>query len=354
MAINFTWTEFKDDVVALIRPELEIAFNEADLEPRAEWGILEALGFVTKETRLPQHVVTRIGSVLGLPKIAENGDRPRQKYGTWDEKWYKVNVYGWSYAISKLAMKIIKDSWLDTSLLHPTVAEELSNLANNVKRLGMQAKITMVDEATKLFTKWFSITSDYGPWSPSPDWLALFSNSHVSWDNLVTWAISSANAQAKLLEAINLLRNIKNDKGWVYKLPSMFTLICNPNNEYVWRTALNNWSGFASKVDDVTLANWVTVNAFTSYDWFKIALLPLESLLQPDSDWNAISTWTESFLIDADRLRKTQALRLIKLYDVEVDDYIDQRTKEYIVDCDLAFTVEHFGAEVGIVWFTWA
>jgi hypothetical protein len=36
MAINFTGTEFKDDVVALLRPELEIAFNEADLDPRVE------------------------------------------------------------------------------------------------------------------------------------------------------------------------------------------------------------------------------------------------------------------------------------------------------------------------------
>lgn len=354
MAIVFTWTEFKDDVIELIRPELEIAFDEADLDPRVEGSVLEALGFVTVETRLPQHIVTRIGAISALPKIDENGERPRQGYSTWDEKWYKVTQFGWSYWISKLAMKIIKDSGLDTSLLHPTVATELSNLADNVKRLWMQAKITMVDEATKLLTSGFSITSDYGPGSASPDGYALFSNSHASWDNLVTAVISSSNAQAKLLEGINLLRNVKNDKWGIYKLPRMFTLVTWPSSEYVWRKALNNWEYYSSRQDDVALSNGVTVNVFTSIDWFKVALLVLESIGQPDSDWNAIWTWTESFLMDTERLRTSKALRLIKLYDVEVDDYIDQRTKEYVVDCDLAFTVEHFGAEIGIVWFTWA
>ena len=350
MSIVFTGTEFKDDVVKLIRPELEIAFNEADLDPRIDWGILEALWFVTVETRLPQHIVTRIGSVLALPELGENGERVRQGYKTGDEKWYKVKVYGGAYWISKFAMKIIKDSWLDTSLLHPTVASELQDLAGNIKRLWLQAKIAMVDEATKVLTKWFAINSDYGAGSPSPDGYSLFSASHTSWSNLVTWAITSANAQTKLLAGINLLRNVKNDVGWVYRLPSMYTLVCSPNNEYIWRVALNDWN-FASKLDDVALSNWVTVNVFSTVDWFKVALMPLESILQPDANGVNIGTWNESFLLDANRLQMIKALRLIKLYDVEVDDYIDQRTKEYVVDCDLAFTVDHFGAEVGIVGF---
>lgn len=354
MAIQFTWTETRDEVVQLIRPELEIAFNEADLDPRVEGSVLEALGFVTVETRLPQHIVTRIGSVSALPKINENGDRPRQKYSTGDEKGYRVEQYGWSYGISKLAMKVIKDSGLDTGLLHPTVAMELQDLASQIKRLGIQAKITMVDEATKLFTKGFSVSSDYGAGSASPDGEALFSAWHASGSNLVTGAITDANAQTKLLEGIDKLRNVKNDKGGVYRLPKMFTLVCSPENEYIWRKALNNGEYYSSKQDDVALANGVTVNVFTSVDGFKVALLVLESILQPDVDGVAIGTGTESFLLDADRLKMAKALRLIKLYDVEVDDYVDQRTKEYVVDCDFAFTVDHFGAEIGVVWFTWA
>lgn len=354
MAIVFTWTETNDSVVQLIRPELEIAFSEADLDPRAEGWILEALGFVTVETRLPQHIVTRIGAVSALPKINENGDRPRQSYSTWAEKGYKVNLYGWSYSISKLAMKVIKDSWLDTSLLHPTVATELSDLASQVKRLGIQAKITMVDEATKLLANWFVKTEAYWPGSPTPGGYELFSASHASGSNIVTGVISSATAQAKLTEWINLLRNIKNDKWGIYRLPSMFTLVCNKDNFLTWSKALNNWDYFSSKQDDVALSNGITANVFTSIDWFKVALLPLESFLQPDANGVIIGTSTQSFLLDAERLRMAKALRLIKLYDVEVDDYIDQRTKEYVVDCDFAFTVDHFGAEIGIVWFTGA
>jgi len=129
----------------------------------------------------------------------------------------------------------------------------------------------------------------------------------------------------------------------------MFTLVCNPNNEYIWRKALNDASFFASRQDDVSVSNGVTVNVFTSTDGFKVALLVLESILQPDADGVAIGTGTESFLLDANRLSMSKALRLIKLYDIEVNDYIDQRTKEYVVDCDFAFTADHFGAEIGIV-----
>jgi hypothetical protein len=96
------------------------------------------------------------------------------------------------------------------------------------------------------------------------------------------------------------------------------------------------------------------MNVFVSVDWFKVALLPLESIGQPDRDWVAIGTGTEAFLLDRDRLSIAKALRLIKLYDVEVTDYIDQKTQEYVVGCDLAFTCDHFGAEIGVVWFTWA
>ncbi len=354
MAINFTGTEFKDDVVALLRPELEIAFNEADLDPRVEGWVLEALGFTTFNTRLPQGLITRMRSVLALPEMNENGTRERGKYGTGAEKGYKVKQYGQEYGISKLALKTLKDNWLDKALFHPTVTEEIGNLSSNIKRLGISTKLTMVDEATKVLVNWFSISSDYGAGSPTPGWLSLFSNSHTSWDNLVAGAISDTTSQTKLLEGISLLRTIKNDKGATYKLPKLFTLVVSPTSEYVWRKALNNNGMFASTQDDVAIGNDITMNVFVSVDWFKVALLVLESIGQPDTNGTLIGTWTEAFLLDRERLSMAKALRLIKLYDVEVNDYIDQRTQEYVVGCDLAFTVDHFGAEIGIVWFTWA
>lgn len=354
MAINFSWTAVRDEVINMLRPELEIAFNEADLDPRVEGWVLEALGFSTFQTRLPQGLITRMWAVLALPKLNENGTKQRGSYGTWDEKGYKVAQYGEEYAISKLALKTLRDNWLDMWLFHPTVQAELSELSSNVKRLGIATKLAQVDEATKLFVNWFSISSDYGAGSPAPDWLALFSNSHASGDNLVTWVINDTTAQTKLLEGINLLRNIKNDKGAIYKLPKMFTLVCSPSAEYTWRKALNNNWQWASTQDDVAIGNDITMNVFVSVDWFKVALLVLESIWQPDRDWVKIGTGTEAFLLDRDRLSMAKALRLIKLYDVEVSDYTRPETGEYVVGADIAFTVDHFGAEIGIVWFTWA
>jgi hypothetical protein len=37
-----------------MRPELEIALDESQLDPRIGDPILDALGFVTKETRFPK------------------------------------------------------------------------------------------------------------------------------------------------------------------------------------------------------------------------------------------------------------------------------------------------------------
>jgi hypothetical protein len=55
------------------------------------------------------------------------------------------------------------------------------------------------------------------------------------------------------LDGIDKLRNIKNDKGGIYKLPKLFTLVCSPSTEYVWRKALNNSGQWASTQDDVVI-----------------------------------------------------------------------------------------------------
>jgi hypothetical protein len=49
-------------------------------------------------------------------------------------------------------MKTLKDTGLDMALFHPTVQSEISELSNNIKRLGISTKLAMVDEATKVFT----------------------------------------------------------------------------------------------------------------------------------------------------------------------------------------------------------
>jgi hypothetical protein len=112
-------------------------------------------------------------------------------------------------------------------------------------------------------------------------------------------------------------------------------------------------SGMASQVVDVAINNSITVNTFTSIDWFKVGLLVLESIGQPDANWVAIGTGAEWFLLDQNRLKLAQALVLRVLWNDEVDNYIDQRTKEFVIDIDLAFSIEHHKAEIGIVGSLW-
>lgn len=340
-----SWVLYTDDVLKLLRPELEVTVNEADLDPRVSGTVLDALGFVMKETRFPKGIFTTRGGVLALPEISENGERPKMSYSNGDEKGYKIKQFGGSYSITKLATKTIRDQGLDRAMYHPTVLEELYALGNDIRDLGYSAKMAKEDMATKLLTEWFAISSSYWPWSPSPDGLPLFSNSHASGDNLLTGAPTQVNIKA----GINLLRNMVNDKGARYKLPSMYTIVVWPDNEETVRALLNDQSVYANKVDDVEVTNSITMNVFSAYEGFKVGLLVLETIWQPDANGNDIGTGSEWFLLDADRLRRFKALKLITLWDAELDNYIDQKTKEFTIDIDLAFTVEHVKAEVGIV-----
>ena len=344
-AFENTGVLFTDEVLQLMRPELEVTVNEADLDPRVSGSVLEALGFVQQATRFPKWVFTTRGGVLALPEIEENGERPRMSYKNGDEKGYKVKQFWGSYSITKLATKTIRDSGLDRAMFHPTVLEELDSLGSDIRDLGYSAKMAKEDMATKLLTEGFSITSSYGAGSAAPDGEALFSDAHASGDNLLTGAPTQINIKA----GINLLRGMKNDKGARYRLPSMYTLACGVDNEETVRALLNDQSVYANQVDDVTISNSVTMNVFSAYEGFKVGLLVLETIGQPDADGNAIGTGNEWFMLDKDRLSKFKALKLITLWNAELDNYIDQKTKEFTIDIDLAFTVEHVKAEVGIV-----
>ena len=352
-SFNRDWVLYNDGVLSLMRPELEIALDESQLDPRIWDPILDALGFVTKETRFPKWIVTSRGWVLALKEIGENEERPRMNYANGAEKGYAVKMYGWSYSITKLALKTIKDSGLDKAMFHPTVVSELEELGNNIRQLGYSAKIAKVDEATRLLTSGFVATSSYWPGSPAPDWYALFSASHASGNNLMASWSTALLTQVNLEAAIAKLRAIKNDVGAIYKLPSMFLLVVWPTLELKARKLLNNMSGMASQVVDVVINNSITVNTFTSIDWFKVGLLVLESIGQPDANWVAIGTGAEWFLLDQNRLKLAQALVLRVLWNDEVDNYIDQRTKEFVIDIDLAFSIEHHKAEIGIVGSLW-
>ncbi len=340
-----TWVLYTDEVLKLMRPELEVTVNEADLDPRVSGSVLDALGFVQQSTRFPKGIFTTRGGVLALPEIQENGERPKMSYSNGDEKGYKVKQFGGSYSITKLATKTIRDSGLDRAMFHPTVIEELDSLGSDIRDLGYSAKMAKEDMATKLLIEGFDKNSSYGAGSPSPDGLALFSNSHASGDNLLTGIPTQANIKA----GINLLRNMVNDKGARYRLPSMYTLACGVDNEEPVRALLNDQSVYANQVDDVTVSNSITMNVFSAYEGFKVGLLVLETIGQPDADGISIGSGSEWFMLDSDRLRKFKALKLITLWNPELDNYIDQKTKEFTIDIDMAFTVEHVKAEVGIV-----
>lgn len=339
---------YTDEVLSLMRPELEIALNEADLDPRVSGTVLDVLGFVQLPTRLPQGVVTSRGGVLALPEIDENGERPKMNYKNGDEKGYKVKMYGGSYSITKLATKTIRDSGLDMSLFDPSVQEQLSNLGNSVRELGMSAKMTREDEATKLLVKGFGKTSSYGAGSPAPDGEALFSAAHKSGDNLMTGA-EALFSQENLVKATKKLEDIKNDVGARYKIPGEFLLVTGVKQRESVFNALNNSSDYAASVADVQVQNGVTMNLFTSTEGYKVKHLILETIGQPDSKGEEIGNGLEWFVMDPERLRAAKALRLYTLWNPELDNYIDQKTKEFTIDIDLAFTVEHVKAEIGIV-----
>lgn len=304
-------------------------------------------GFVMDEVTLPNAVITSMVGPEALSEIDEDGEIPLSKLLQGYEKGYQIKMWGRATKASKLFMEWLKKGESIRNAMDSSVQAEIRKLAEDVGRLIDGATMTANIQMAKIFARGGVATESYGPGSPAPDGVALFSTSHVVKKTGATFSnkmnagatLSAANLQT----ALNMFKTtIKTDNGYSMRAADVYTLLIPRALEVTARGILNT-TGNGAGMYAGTGSNANLLNTF-NFDGNRVELVILDMLGEPDENGATIGTTTQWFLMDKAYALKYKCLRMFTLWSNEVNSYYDNKTKAYVVDLTTGLGFDHYGA----------
>jgi hypothetical protein len=129
--------------------------------------------------------------------------------------------------------------------------------------------------------------------------------------------------------------------------PSKYILLVSRANAVTARSILNT-AGNQVGVYAGTGSNAALLNTF-SYQGNTVEIMELPYLGGKDKSGNTIGSDAMWFLLNAEGAEMARAMRKITLWDAEFGTYVNESNKKSFVTVDMAFTVDHFGAEAFVV-----
>jgi len=275
-----------------------------------------------------------------------------KEYGP--DKSYALNRYFLGKGFSSTA-ELWMTKHAQSTTLERDIKRDIAEIGWDMKRQHASIMIAKNNLMTKILTKGFSISAPNGPWSASPYGQPLFSAVHPigSTGSTQSNIQSGALAAATLEAAVEKHRNMKDGKGNFMDGADVYKLVVNPRLE---KTALellsaaNGYSPFNYSGTEATNPNFT--NFFISEDGFRVELVVLKTLGQPDSvEGGTIGTDTMWFLINPDAVSLRGAFK--KMNEVEkVGMYKDEAKNATFFKVETWFGAEFIYPEC-IVWSTW-
>lgn len=275
-------------------------------------------------------------------------------------KWFRIKEFWGKKSVTQLFNK-----WA-------TITEVINMADTNVKMAFAKfkedgfdllegAKINIELEAVKLLTNWFSVTSDFWPWSPTPKGLSLFNANHTIDNGYVTRTFSNilstpnqAFSVATLQEMIDIHKTeLLMDNWHRTPMPAVYEIWCGRALATEVRKAINTpWSQAGIFSWDTTNTNSNVQNQF-NFEWNRIEIKEIARLWEYTGKWVKIWLDTMYFLVNPMLLKKMEGFRFISLYSPEVSTYVNNETKATVTDVTLWFALDHYWAECAIVWSQW-
>jgi len=349
-------TEFNDIVFTgsgseLMDPLVTETVDQRNISRKGK-DARDVIGVVNKMPLNSNETFSSVNGVNELPTINENGTYEEMVMTVWPEKWFKVISYG-----EKVTSSRIFGRWLATSKTlkgaNDDMKAEFLNTASKTRNLLTAAEKIVDVQATKLLADGFSVSAAYGPGSATPKWLSLFNASHTiyadgltTFSNLQTGALTATTLKA----ALQLHIAIRLENGDRVKQPrtEWYTLLVSPAGEENAREILNNGSRFASDGNNSSKEN------IFSFEGFRVKLEILEKLGDYDRSGTQIGTDAMWFVLNKPALVEAKAAKMIRLTNATVDSYMNNETKQSIIDVTEDFCVDHFWLEYFVVGSTWA
>lgn len=333
---------------AILNPIIQEIANQTE----AQVGLVDQAamyGVVMGNALTPRGEITAMVGPEPLQEVDEDGIVPLLSLLQGYTKSYAMKSYGLKHKCTKTFFEWIKKGaqmvGADTS-----VQAELNNFKEAVERLVQGSTLTMNEQIAKLFANGFSITSAYGPGSPSPDGKSLFAADHIvkktggTFSNLRAAALSAVELEA----AIQAYKTtVKTPNGYRIKTPDVFDLLVPRALETAARKILNS-GGDQAGIYAGTASNSALLNVF-SFQGSKVRLTVLDMLGEISSDGvtkiggtNADAMW---FLMNKEYALQYKAFRLFKLWDNEIKMWQDDETDSFFTKVTTHFGVEHFNPE---------
>ncbi len=343
----------------LIEPVVVKMTDEMTSDPRIAEDVAGKLGFVPFEAVTKDgQIMTKLG-IMGTPTVGENDSfvLDESKYGN------KIS-YDIIRKFPATGMSSEAKKWIEKAGQLKDIPEELKkDLAQSLNRMKdkyAQIRISQNEYLTKIFTKGFdAVSASFWPWSAVYDGLPLFSASHSIIDTGATQSNIVDDGAGKyapltytsLKKAVKMLREMKNGLGIRVKRPAngIYDLVVSPELEETALNVLSDGNGVSPYTytgADANNDNYT--NIFSTRDGFKVRLIVLETMNQPDSEnpTENVGTATMWFLINKEVAKQREAFLDISFGDISMEVFYDQTKRTTFLTAEKFFGAQALYPEI--------
>lgn len=356
--VEKSWLLSSDEAYKVIAPVVVELFDEKMTDPRVDENVAEKLGFVDWEVVDKEgQIQTKLG-ITAAPIVGEfdTFKIDNEKYGN------KV-----SYEVERThignGMSSKTKLWLERAAQAQAIPDDLlKDLKSAMSKMEEQAyRIAILENEyyTKVLTEGFkTVTASFGPGSAVYDGKALFATDHIiadtgaTYSNIVADDGNAANygalTFAHLKKAVKMLREMKDGLGIRMKRPAsgIYDLVVSPELEETALNILSDSNGFSPYTFAGADAGNSNYGNVFMRDGFKVRLVVLETLNQPDSLGNTIGSETMWFVINKEGANFRKALRKLKFGDISIKMFEDEDTRATFITAEKFFGAQALYPEI--------
>lgn len=345
-----TWVLSTDETYKIVGEVLQELWDETMNDPRIAEDVAGKIGFVDEPVTQKNGYFQTILGVTPAEFVSEFAEFTLDEKEFGNKKYYDVVRVYKGHGTSSEASK-----WIDiisaNSEIPADIKKQVLNSKSESERIVKSIKLAQNNYYTRILTEGFSISSKFWPWSKTAYDKPLFATDHpvgetgATQSNLLTGADAPLTF-ANLLKAIELHRGMKDGLGVKVNKANTYRLIVSRANEKLATDILSESNGFAPVTYTGTAATNNNYGNVFMRPWYKVQLVVLETLGQPNGKGGTIGTDTMWFLINEDAMAMRKAFIKFQLKELEVAYFKDDKTKASYFTAELHFGAEHMYPEV--------
>lgn len=322
----------------------------------------QKMWFVNVKALHPDQKFATTYWVKGLDVLGEWETKKELDLNGWEKKGFSIVEYGNKITTTHLFTKWAKSS-NNIKGAPESIQAMLYDISNSTKSLMQAWERTYMEEMVKLRVKGFSITASAWVGSATPKGKALFTTDHTV--SLITGATQSnkvgtnlALSATNLQTAIDQLKGMKLDNGHRVPQPKKapYKLFVSPVKAVVARQVLNTPGSMAGIFSGSTTNTNANVFNQFNFNGNFVEIVELDILGTYDKNDALIGTDDYWFVTNPRYLDEAKSFKFIEIanYPITAKTYMSDDTDNEVADIRMWFAVDHYGAEYGIVWSTWA